>query len=196
METNYKHDARSQQLSAVAVLLLVTINVRPRWAQSHSSAAPVEVAVEPGEWWIGTGRWRADHLVGSVRCNIAARVPGNEPPESQHLWPYTHCEGSGGQSNVWMVAAQRHTCIPLSPSALTVQGDSVHLVYSYVVWQTHRENKTTCWCGILCNTMHSLSSTNNCSECTCQLSRFFSLPSVSFHPWVTTLLPFPWCFYL
>lgn len=139
METNYKHDARRHRLSAAAVFLLVTINVRPRWAQSHSSVAPVEVAVEPGEWWIGTGRWRADHLVGSVSCNIAARVPGNEPPESQHLWPYTRCEGFGGQSNVWMVAAQRHTCIPLSLSALTVQGDRVHIVYSYVVSLTHTQ---------------------------------------------------------
>lgn len=44
--------------SAVAVLLLLTISVKPRWAQSHSSVAPVEVAsaaaVEPGEWLIGT----------------------------------------------------------------------------------------------------------------------------------------------
>lgn len=70
--------------STVAVFLLVTISVKPRWAQSHSSVTPLEVAlaaVEPGEWLIGTGRWCADHLVGFVSRNIAASLPGNQPPK-------------------------------------------------------------------------------------------------------------------
>lgn len=94
--------------SAVALFLLVTISVKPRWAQSHSSLTPVAVtsaaAAEPGEWLIGTGRWCADYLVGSVSCNIAASVPGTQQPEQQHLRPYVHTGGLGGQSNVCTVA--------------------------------------------------------------------------------------------
>lgn len=111
---------------AVAVFLVVTISVKPWWAQSHSSVVPVEVAssaaVEHGEWLIGTGRWHADHLVGSVSCNIAARVPGNHPPERKHLWPYVHSEGLGGQSNVCTVAGV-HTYTHTHTSALMTQGD-------------------------------------------------------------------------